>query len=136
MRTPAPNPQPLAPNLQDNNEEERPRADRRLDRKALRRAHFLCPLDLEITDNEPARHPRPVQPRGHLAGSVGVGVEEVGGDGGGGDHDAEDVEAPAEGGDGVVEVVAHGFAEDGGDDGSEVEVAGEVGVMMRLAISG
>lgn len=173
MRPSAPNPQPLTPDLQDNNEDKRPRANGRLDSKALRRAHLLRPLDLEVTNNEPPRHPRPIQPRGDLAGSVGVGVEEVGGDGGGGDHDAEDVETPAEGGDhvvvfvlegeaeedeagdeegggdpegpearfgletgavaalvecadGVVEVVAGGFAEDGGDDGGEVEVAWEM----------
>lgn len=183
MRPPAPNPQPLSPELQNKDEDKRPCADSRLDGKALRRAHLLRPLDLEVTDDEPPRHPSPVQPRGHLAGSVGVGVEEVGGDGGGGDHDAEDVEAPAEGGehvvvfvlqgeaeedeagdeegggdpegpeagfgleaggvaalvegaDGVVEVVAGGFAEDGGDDGGEVEVAWEMGAMMRMVILG
>jgi len=169
MRPSAPQPQPLAPDLQDDNQDKSPRADGRLDAEALRRAHLLRPFDLEVADDEPSGHPCPVQPRGHLAGSVGVGIEEVGGDGGGGDHDAEDVETPAEGGDhvvvgvlegeaeedeagdeegggdpegpearfgfetggvaalvecadSVVEVVACGFAEDGGDDGGEVEV--------------
>jgi len=179
MRPSAPNPQPLTPDLQDNNEDKRPRANGRLDSKALRRAHLLRPFDLEIADDEASRDPCPVQPRGYLAGSVGVGVEEVGGDGGGGDHDAEDVETPAEGGDHVVvfvlegeaeedeagdeegggdpegpearfgletgavaalvegancvvEIVAGGFAEDGGDDGGEVEVAWRMELMMRM----
>lgn len=183
MRAPAPDPQLLSPDLQDDDEDKRSRADSRLDGEALGRALLLRPLDLEVTDDEPARDPSPVQPRGHLAGSVGVGIEEVGGDGGGGYHDAEDVEAPAEGGhhvvvfvlereaeqdeagdeegggdpegpeagfgfeaggvaalvegaDGVVEVVPGGFAEDGGDDGGEVEVAWGVGWVMRMVVSG
>jgi len=179
MRPSAPQPQPLAPDLQNDDKDKSTCADGRLDAEALRRAHLLRPLDLEVTDDEPSRHPCPVQPRGYLAGSVGVGIEKVGGDGGGGDHDAEDIETPAEGGDHVVvfvlegeaeedeagdeegggdpegpeagfgfeaggvaalvecadcivEVVACGFAEDGGDDGGEVEVAWKMWSIMRM----
>ncbi len=143
MRPSAPNPQPLAPDLQDNDKDKRSRANSRLDSKALGRAHLLRPFDLEVTDDEASRHPCPVQPRGYLAGSVGVGIEKVGGDGGGGDHDAEDIETPAEGGDHVVVFVLEGEAEEdeagdeegGGDpEGPEAGFGFEAGGVAALEV--
>lgn len=77
--------------LQQNNQEECPKANGRLDTEALDCAHVLRPPNLEVTNNKTAGHTRKVQPTGHFSGSSRIGVEVIRVDAHSRDHDAEDV---------------------------------------------
>lgn len=96
MQSPAPSPQALAINLQENNNNEHSARNRSLCAKALLRTSLRRPAHLQITDGEAAQRPALIQPRADLARTLGVAVEIIAGDGDGCDHDAEDVETPCE----------------------------------------
>ena len=89
-------PQPLPVYLQQHHQQKRPRRNARLRPQGRHGPHGRRPRHLPLRDENPARRAGEVQPGGDLARGLGVGVERVGVDADGGDHDAEDVQAPAE----------------------------------------
>ena len=104
-------PQPLARHLQQHNEQKRPRCNPSLGPQRRDRPDGRRPRDLPLSDEDATRGAGEVQPRGDLAGGLGVGVEGVGVDADGGDHDAENVQAPAKRGEHVRVAMLQGEAE-------------------------
>ena len=105
-------PQPPATGLQEAQDDQRSADDSGLDAETdavpLRRAPRL----LEVSDREAAHDTGEIEVAGDFGGGVGIGVEHVGGDGDRGEHDAEDVHAPAHHDAGVGEVLDQRLADD------------------------
>lgn len=79
--------------------------------KAADGSQPLCPLDLKVTDDEPSRGSRKVDPRSYLSRSFGIRVQVVRANRDGDDHDTEDVEPPPHRGDHEVERMLEGESE-------------------------
>ncbi|KAG8419748.1 hypothetical protein J3458_004589 [Metarhizium acridum] len=72
---------------------------------------FSAHRNLKVTNNKTAGHTGKIQPTGHFTGGSRIGVEVIRVDAHGRDHDAEDVESPAERGQHVVVCALEGEAQ-------------------------
>lgn len=126
MQSPGLRAHELAPSHQDENDEKGGGKNGGLDTETVLWALRLGPADLEVGDDESAQGTGEVHPGSDLARAIGVAVKKIGVDGDGGDHHAEDIEAPGHGGDHVMVGILEAEAdkdktcdhEGGGDDGS------------------
>ena len=80
---------PLAVNLQEQNEENGGSGDACLNTEGLLCAEARHPRDLDVRGHETGPVSGGSDPGRDLAGALGVAVEQVGVDGGGDDHDAD-----------------------------------------------
>jgi len=108
----APHPQALPIDLQHDDQEECKSANPRLGPKTSRCTLVLRPRNLEVTDNESARHASKIEPGGHLTRSFWVGIQIVGGYRRSRDHDSKHIKTPAQRCEHVMVAVFEGEAEE------------------------
>lgn len=119
-----PLPESPAPNLENENQQERRGANPRLRCKAPCRPFISRPLDIEIANYEATSGAAEVNPRRHLARRLWISIEQIRIDTHTAPHDAEAIEAKAQAGKHVMPSVFKGEAKE--EEACDYEGGGEV----------